>query len=133
MPSPRLDWSTAAVKGATLSVALDGKAPSGWKEGFATTVRLLGGGEWGEVALKKATVRVEDVVAGEEEKLRHFLDSVVEQANASHPSEPDQSESETDAETDESEGPDSEMTKRFRSFAESTPDSDDDSGTGDQG
>jgi hypothetical protein len=122
MPSPRLDWSTAAVKGARLTVAVDGKAPSGWKDSFATTVRLLGGGEWGEVALKKGTVRVKDVVAGQEEKLRHFLDSVVEQANASHPGESDQPESETEAEPDASEGPDAEMTARFRAFAEPTPD-----------
>ncbi|MGH2868859.1 MAG: hypothetical protein ACRDNK_15020 [Solirubrobacteraceae bacterium] len=132
MASPRLDWSTAEVKGATLTVALDGKAPSGWKGSFAATVRLLGGGEWGEVAFKKRTVRVTDVVEGEEEKLRHFLDSVVEQANASAPSEPDQSESETDAESDEAEGPDAEMTKRFRSFAEPTRDAGEDPGSGRQ-
>lgn len=127
MPSPRLDWSTAEVKRATLTVALDGKTPSGWKESFATTVRLLGGGEWGEVAFKKRTVRVKDVVAGQEEKLRHFLDSVVEQANASRPGETDRPESETDAESDQAEGPDAEMTKRFRSFAEPTPEASEDS------
>lgn len=113
-------------------MALDGKTPSGWKQGFTTTVRLLGGGEWGEVALKKRTVRVKNVVGGEEAKLRHFLDSVVEQANASHPSEPDQSEPGTDAESDESDGPDAEMTARFRAFAEPTSDADDDSGSGRQ-
>lgn len=132
MPSPRLDWSTAEVKGATLTVAVDGKAPSGWKESFATTVRLLGGGEWGEVGFKKQTVRVKDVVAGQEEKLRHFLDSVVEQANASHPAETEALESKADDESDEGEGPDAEMAKRFRSFAEPTPDADYDSGSGRQ-
>jgi hypothetical protein len=110
-------------------VALDGKTPPGWKESLATTVRLLGGGEWGEVAFKKRTVRVKDVVAGQEEKLRHFLDSVVEQANASRPGETDSPESKTDAESDEAEGPDAEMTKRFRSFAERTPEAGEDSGS----
>ncbi|MGB9182473.1 MAG: hypothetical protein WCB67_00275 [Solirubrobacteraceae bacterium] len=105
-------------------MAVDGEAPSGWKESFAVTVRLLGGGEWGEVALKKGIVRVKDVVDGQEEKLRHFLDSVVEQANASHPSETDEPESSDDAEPDEEEGPDAAMTARFRSFAEPTPDED---------
>ena len=69
---------------------------------------------------------------GQEEKLRHFLDSVVEQANASHPSETDEPESNNDAESDEAEGPDAEMTARFRSFAEPTPGTEDDSGSGRQ-
>ncbi len=132
MPSPRLDWSTADVKGATLTVAVDGKAPSGWKESFATTVRLLGGGEWGEIAVRKGSVRVKDVVAGEEEKLRHFLDSVVGQANASHPVETEPPKSQNEAESDESVGPDAEMTARFRSFAEPSPDTEDNSGSGRQ-
>jgi hypothetical protein len=118
MPAPTLDWSTAVVKEAVLTVELKGKAPSGWKQGFATIVRLLGGGEWGDVAIKKQTVRVKDVVEGQEDKLRHFLDSVVEQANASHPGKPEQSGAETEAEPDAADGPDAEMTKRFRAFAE---------------
>ena len=120
MPAPRLDWSTATVKDAKLTVELEGKPPSGWKQGFATTVRLLGSGEWGEVTLKKKTVRVKGVVDGEEERLRHFLDSVVDQANASHPSEPDQAKDEagTAAESEDAKGPDAEMTARFRAFAE---------------
>ncbi|MGI9184144.1 MAG: hypothetical protein ACR2GZ_04135 [Solirubrobacteraceae bacterium] len=130
MASPQLDWSTAEVKGATLTVALDAKTPPGWKESFTTTVRLLGGGEWGEVALKKRTVRVNGVIGGQEEKLRHFLDSVVGQANASHPSEPDQSKSEDDADSDQSEGPDAELTARFRAFAQPSADADEDSGSG---
>ena len=123
MAAPRLDWSTATVKDAKLTVELEGKPPSGWKQGFSTTVRLLGNGEWGEVTIKKQTVRVKDVVDGEEDRLRHFLDSVVDQANASHPSEPDQPEDEADdASESEDAGPDAEMTARFRAFAPTEPD-----------
>jgi hypothetical protein len=126
MPAPRLDWSTATVKDAKLTVELEGKPPSGWKQGFASTVRLLGSGDWGEVTLKKQTVRVKDVVGGEEDRLRHFLDSVVDQANASHPSEPDESEDEADnaSESEDAKGPDAEMTARFRAFAEPEPEPD---------
>lgn len=117
MSVPKLDWSTAAVKQATLTVELAGKPPSGWKQSFAMTVRLLGGGEWDEVTVKKQTIRVKYLVAGQEDKLRHFLDSVIDQANASRPGDPEPTRSEADAEADDSGGPDAEMTSRFRAFA----------------
>ena len=82
-----LDWSTAEVKKATLTVALDGDIPKGWRRSFETTVRLLGSGEWGEVQVKKSKVQVRDVEPGNEDKLRHHLEAVVTQANADH--EPD--------------------------------------------
>ena len=47
-------------------------------------MRLLGSGEWGEVSIRKGTIRVTAVGAGQEERLRHFLEGVVEQANAAH-------------------------------------------------
>jgi hypothetical protein len=67
-------------------------------------VRLLGAGDWGDIEVKKGTVRVTGVEPGSEEKLRHHLEAVVAQANADHVSD------------DEDEGPDAEMTRRFRSF-----------------
>jgi hypothetical protein len=120
-----LDWSTAEVKKSTLSVALDGDIPKGWRGSFETTVRLLGAGDWGEIQVKKGKVQVGDVEPGAEEKLRHHLEAVVQQANADHePEKSDESEDdeaqdadETEAgATDEDEGPDAEMTRRFRSF-----------------
>ena len=121
MDPATLDWSTAEVKKATLTVALDGDIPKGWRRSFETTVRLLGSGEWGEVQVKKNKVQVRDVEPGSEDKLRHHLEAVVTQANADH--EPDDSEDDeapdVDASgagaTDEDEGPDAEMTRRFRS------------------
>ncbi len=117
-----LDWSTAEVKKSKLTVALDGDVPKGWRKSFEATVRLLGGGDWGEIEVKRDTVRVSDVEPGSEEKLRHHLEAVVQQANADH--EPDEGEEDEapDAEQsepgadDEDEGPDAEMTQRFRSF-----------------
>lgn len=122
MAAPRLNWSGAEVKDQTLVVSLEGELPTGWRKSFERTVTLLGGGGWGQVQLKKGSVRVSDVEPGTEEKLRHFLESVVEQANADHPpAEPDSSAADDDAETDaddDADGPDTQMTERFRSFAD---------------
>jgi hypothetical protein len=105
-----LEWATAEVKDAKLTVALQGDPPEGWNDSFERTVKLLGDGEWGEVALKKGSVQVSEVPAGSEDKLRHHLEAIVAQANAAH--------EEPDAEDDDAEGPDAEMTERFRAFAE---------------
>lgn len=121
MTSVRLDWSTAEVEDSNLTVAVDGDPSKAWKGTFETTVRLLGRGDWGEVRLRKGKVHVGDVAAGSEEKLRHHLEAIVAQANAHQqaggdddPPPPD------DADTDEpqDDGPDAEMTARFRSFGE---------------
>jgi hypothetical protein len=106
-----LEWASAEVKDANLTVALKGDAPKGWKESFERTVTLLGDGEWGEVTLKKGKVQVSDVAPGTEDKLRHHLEAIVAQANAAH-EESDQEDG------DKPDGPDAEMTDRFRSFAE---------------
>jgi hypothetical protein len=115
MATVKLQWASAEVEDAVLTVALDGEVPKGWKQSFETTVRLLGDGEWGTVKLKKGAVRVSGVEPGTEEKLRHHLESVVAQANAA-----DEAPEETPTGTDQDEatGPDAEMTGRFRSFAD---------------
>jgi hypothetical protein len=120
MPGVELSWSSAEVKGSKLTVPLDGEIPKGWKKSFEATVLLLGGGEWGEIQLKRDRVQVSSVEPGSEEKLRHHLDSVVLQANADHdPDQPGGSEEDEPRDADESEaeddGPDAEMTRRFRS------------------
>jgi hypothetical protein len=126
MPPAKLNWSTARVEDAELDVRLEGEIPKGWKKSFRRTVRLLGGGQWGEIAVKKRTVHVTDVVPGEEEKLRHYLESVVEQANAAHPpAERDGEAAERDGQAADGDGdeparedPNAQMTAQFRSFAE---------------
>jgi hypothetical protein len=122
MDEVTLNWSTAEVKDAQLTVPLEGEVPKGWRKSFQTTVKLLGSGDWGEIQVKRDKVRVSDVEPGSEDKLRHHLEAVVAQANADHePDEevdedaaPDADESEPGA-GDEDDGPDAEMTRRFRS------------------
>jgi hypothetical protein len=131
MSEVKLNWSTAKVEDSKLTVDAEGEVPSGWKDSFDSVARLLGGSsDWGEVSFKKKTVRVSDVTAGNEEKLRHFLESVVAQANADHapddaPDDSEREESDEDADEDQEEpsaeddsGTDSEMSDRFRSFAD---------------
>ena len=127
MSEAKLNWSTAKVKESKLTVELDGELPKGWKDSFNTVARLLAGSaDWGKVALSKKKVSVADVPEGSEERLRHFLESVVEQANADHrPDDADRDQSgEGDDEDDggdedrDESGPDSEMSERFRSFGD---------------
>src|SRR6185437_5952645 len=91
---------------------LTGAAPKGWKQSFERTVTLLGDGEWGEIQVKKGAVQVSDVTPGSEEKLRHHLEAIVTQANATL------KQDDHEDGNDEPEGPDAEMTDRFRAFAE---------------
>ncbi len=110
----KLNWNSANVKDAELTVELDGDAPSEWKQSFEHTVRLLGGGDWGRVRIKKNAVRVPAISAGDEEKVRFFLESVVEQANSNqHRERPE----EADGAKDDATGPDAEMAERFRSYS----------------
>ncbi|MDQ6729642.1 MAG: hypothetical protein M3022_04920 [Actinomycetota bacterium] len=117
MGAPSLDWSSAQVNDATLEVSITGERPRGWRKSAERTVRVLGSGEWGEVTIRKGTVRVTDVGRGEEERLRRCLEGVVEQANAVHVA-PDQKAEDAEREvgSETPAGPDAEMTERFRSF-----------------
>jgi hypothetical protein len=129
MSSVNLAWTSAEVRDATLTVALEGELPKDWKQSFEQTVKLLGDGEWGEVKLKKSAVRVSDVAPGTEEKLRHHLEAIVTQANAAHErhvaDEADGESEGTDGPEAEPDGPDAEMTERFRAFAEPSEPQDD--------
>ena len=128
MSDVTLNWSTAKVEDSKLTVDLDGELPSGWKDSFDAVARLLtSSADWGEVSVKgKKSVRVADVSEGSEERLRHFLESVVEQANADHrPDDSERDESrdagddddDQDGDDDRDEAsPDAEMSERFRSF-----------------
>src|SRR2546423_8778678 len=113
---PRLDWGQAEVKDGKLTVSVAGEPPNGWKDTIEKTAALLGSGDWDTVRMKKQTVTVEGVRPGNEDKLRHFLESVVQQANATHePEAEDQGSEDEDggAKTEEPDGAgkeDSEMT-----------------------
>jgi hypothetical protein len=122
---PRLDWGRAEVKDGTLTVSVAGEPPDGWKDTFEKTAALLASGEWETVRVKKLTVKVEGVRPGTEEKLRHFLESVAQQANATHepdsddPTEDEREEPEQDGgDSADEKSEDAEMTERFRSFSQ---------------
>ncbi len=123
MSDPQLDWSQAEVKHGKLTVSLVGDPPDGWTGTFERTARLLSNGEWDDVVLGKRRVRVEGLRPGSEEKLRFFLESVVQQANATHElpdGEPQHEADDADEATggdDEDDSADAAMTQRFRSFA----------------
>ena len=109
-----------------LSVDLRGERPKGWNKTFAATATLLGGGgDWDEVAVKKDEVTVTGVSPGVEDKLRHFLESTVQQANAQHTPEEGDEGAEQEIQEDEGEDEqasgddsDSDLTARFRAFAD---------------
>jgi hypothetical protein len=123
MSEVNLSWSEAEVKDAKLSVPLDGEAPKAWRQSFERTVALLGHGEWGEITVKKDRVLVSDVTPGSEEKLKHHLEGVVAQANATlqevEGGESEGNEDERQAPDqdggDQRRDPDAEMAERFRS------------------
>lgn len=115
-----LDWSSAEVRGGDLEVALQGDLPKPWHEAFDRTVALLHGGEWGKVKLKKDRVRVQEVTEGCEDRLRHFLESALQQANASAGLREDEAQDEAGDEDDEPDSLDAAMTEKFRSFAGET-------------
>lgn len=119
MEPPTLSWRTAEVRDGTLTVEIDGNRPEGWKATFHQTVRLLGGGGWGEVSLKRGVVRVSEVPEGSEDELRHFLEGAVQQANATHVEPDDDAEDqadEPDEEEEDGDDTDARMTSRFRDF-----------------
>jgi hypothetical protein len=122
MERTKLDWSTAEVHGGILAVALDGKPPKEWIARFESTVQLLNHGSWEKVELKKREISVKTITVGEEDRVRHFLESAVLEANGAVASD----ESDTDLDdaggddddaASRQDGPDTEMTKRFRAFA----------------
>jgi hypothetical protein len=122
MADVELNWATAEVKDGKLAVGLEGEVPKGWKRHFEMTDTLLAGGDWGKVRIKKETVYVSDVSRGTEERLRHHLESVVEQANSAvrgPESEPQEGPAEEDGDT-----PDARMTESFRAFAKASEERD---------
>jgi hypothetical protein len=121
MADVKLDWAKANVEGSKLTVPLEGEPDKGWKESFEKTIRLLGSRDWDEVQLQKQEVRVAGVTPGDEDKLHHYLESVIEQANAADQADTEQS---SDGADGKREGPDAEMTERFRAFAEPESDGD---------
>lgn len=118
-PEPRqIEWGSARIRHAALT-ELTAATSKAWNARFEGVLALLDTphNNWGEVSLTKKAIKVADVQRGSESELRHFLESIVLQANADV--EPDSSEQDSDAETreDRASDPDGQMTATFRSFA----------------
>jgi hypothetical protein len=109
MARVEIDWSTAEVRDGELTVALSEPPTSRWRKRFRTVLpRLERSGEaWGEVATKKDRIVVGDVDEGAEDEVRHFVESLVLEANAI----------EAEQEQEQPEDADARMTAAFRTFA----------------
>ena len=114
-----IDWASAQTEGATLTVELTGASAKPWKAKFRSVLALLDTphSSWGEVRLTKHAIEVEDVQPGSESDLRHFLESVVLQANSE--AEPQTQDHDTAEETEGGEpSADEQMTAAFRAFSD---------------
>jgi hypothetical protein len=125
MADVKLNWAESSVKKGKLEVPIAGEVPKGFKDHFENTVKLLGHGDWGKVELKKKVVHVARIDAGEPDDLRFYLEGLIDQANSAVAADQEKKakkkgEDAKDADGDsEPEGPDAELTERFRSFAAS--------------
>jgi hypothetical protein len=108
-----LDWGAASVDDGRLTVPFEGTAPKGFKTALARVIERLdrGSSGWGAIKPAKDKVRVDDVRAGAESDLRHFLEAVVLQANA------DVRPDEEDEDVAERSDADQALTDAFRGFA----------------
>jgi hypothetical protein len=116
-----IDWASAEVQAATLTVELTGARAKAWKQRFESVLALLetAHSRWGEVRLDKQGIQVAEVQPGTETELRHFLESVVLQVNSELPqSKETEQGSEARTDLDEEARADRQMTAAFRAFAE---------------
>jgi hypothetical protein len=123
-PEPRhIDWASAQIEDGTLTVELTGKVSKAWKARFENVQALLDTQHttWGEVHLNKSAVKVAGVQQGAEPELRHFLESVVLQANSDTQADTPEDDAETDYASEESDV-DERMTATFRAFAQQQED-----------
>ena len=118
-PQPvQIDWASAQIEDARLTLALTGPASKAWKARFESVLALLDTSHrsWGEVRLTKKRIRVADPEEGSESELRHFLESIVLQVNSdTEPGAPERDALED--ENDDEAGADEQMARTFRGFA----------------
>jgi hypothetical protein len=112
--SPSIDWSSASVDDARLTVAFGGPLSAAWTERLEEVLERLGRPtrRWGEIEVAKKRLRVDAVTRGAEADLRHFLESAVLQANADVPPKARKGKQSERSQDDQ------EMTDAFRSFAD---------------
>jgi hypothetical protein len=116
-----IDWGSADIHDATLTVDLTGASSKAWKQRFESVLALLETphSRWGEVHLSKGGIRVAEVQQHTETELRHLRESIVLQVNSELP-QPEEAEQDAKEEThdDEEARADREMTAAFRAFAD---------------
>lgn len=116
-----IDWGSADIEEATLTVDLTGASSKAWKQRFESVLALLETphSRWGEVHLNKSGIQVTEVQQGTEAELRHHLESIVLQVNSELP-QPEAAERDAEQEThvDEDAQADRQMTAAFRAFAD---------------
>ncbi|HEX5146787.1 MAG TPA: hypothetical protein VFV85_07170 [Conexibacter sp.] len=111
MAPVEIDWSSAEVADGELTVQLSQPPSSAWRKRFrAVQAQLERAGEpWEQVRVKKDRLVVAGVEPGAEDDVRHFVESVVLQANAAERDEHD--------DEDEHDPGDRRMTEAFQAFA----------------
>jgi hypothetical protein len=115
-----IDWGSSEVDEGALTVELTGRIGKGWARAFQSVLVLLepGQDQWGEVTLTKRRIHVAAIRRGSEPELRHFLESVVLQANSAFDPDALSHEPEGRESSDGQALADREMTMTFRSFAD---------------
>jgi hypothetical protein len=121
MAEREIDWSTAEVREAGLTVSVLGDAPDDWTDYVTDILERLdrGTSAWGDIEVGDDQFEVDAVRRGSESDLRHLLESAVLQANAhfdlSDVEDDDRDRDEEDEEDDEDH--DRQMEETFKSFA----------------
>jgi hypothetical protein len=115
-----IDWGSAGVEDATLTVDLTGASAKVWKQRFESVLALLETphSRWGAVQLDKRGVQVAEVQPGAETELRHFLESIVLQVNSELPRPEREEQDAEETSADEEAQADRQMTAAFRAFAD---------------
>jgi hypothetical protein len=113
----QIEWDSAQIEDATLTVELTGSASKAWKARFESVLALLDTphSSWGEVHLTRKGIKVADLQQGSESELRHFLESIVLQVNSD--TAPDTPQHDDDSDEDREPDRDKQMTATFRAFA----------------
>jgi hypothetical protein len=119
----QIDWASAQMEDGKLTVELTGKGSKAWKARFENVLALLDTPHagWGDVRLNKSAVKVTDVQQGTEPELRHFLESVVLQANSDTQPQAPEDVAEIDEAAEEPDV-DEQMTATFKAFAQQQED-----------
>jgi hypothetical protein len=104
-----LDWSHAEVRGGRLMLPLTEKASKAWVKAMESVLARLGADHGVEVGRERLEV---DVAAGEEDDVRHRLESAVLEANARLAEDRDEGEGAAASDADRA------MTAAFRAFGE---------------